>query len=136
MPDVRMVPGTFFERGIDSITFKGRKQSSDGPSGQQQLAPAAQGQRPQIEQLLAAHNMETYLDDAVRPRIDDRDLLMPHRFRKALDAALLETRHRAKELQTSDPQAAKVLNRAVRVMDEVIDLRDLFQMYRSVLYQG
>jgi type III secretion protein X len=44
--------------------------------------------------------------------------------------------HAAQERQSTDPDAAKALNRAVRLLNEEVALRDLLAMYRSVLYQG
>ncbi|MEO5671743.1 MAG: hypothetical protein ABIR26_13700 [Ramlibacter sp.] len=135
MPDFPIGSGPFFDRGIDSITFKGLD-VAQGMPGQHELAPAEQGQRPQLERLLSAFNLESFLDDAIRPAIEDRDVLMPHKFRRALDGALEAIRGKGRELSASDPQAAKVLERAGRVLEEEVSLRDLLQMFRSVLYQG
>ena len=135
MPDFPIGSGPFFDRGIDSITHKGLD-AALGMPGQQELAPAEQGQRPQLEQLLSVSNLESFIEDSIRPVIPDRELLMPHKFRRALDGAQESIRKRAQELEPVDPQAVKVLNRASRVLAEEVSLRDLLQMYRSVLYQG
>ncbi|HZY20500.1 MAG TPA: hypothetical protein VFE82_18670 [Ramlibacter sp.] len=135
MSDFRIGSGPFFDRGIDSITFRG-SEGSQGLPGQQELVPAEQGQRPQLEQLLAMPNLDAFLEDAIRPEIGDRELLMPQRFRQTLDSALASLRDEAERLQASDPESARVLGRASRVIAEEQGLRDLVQMYRSVLYQG
>jgi type III secretion protein X len=134
MSEFRIGSGPFFERGIDSITFKG----SDGAQGlpdQQELAPA-EGERPLLEQLLAMPNLDAFLDDAIRPEIEDRELLMPQKFRQALDGAIAAIRRGADDAESSDPETAKVLNRASRLLNEEVGLRDLLSMYRSVLFQG
>lgn len=135
MPEVPIGNGPFFERGIDSITFKGRD-SAQGMPRQYDLAPAELSKRPQLEVLLAAPNLDSILVDATRPLIPDRELLKPHKFRQALDGVRSLLAAKAKQMETSDPHTAKILVRAGRVLDEEVSLRDLLQMYRSVLYQG
>lgn len=135
MSDFRVGSGPFFERGIDKITFKGTEVAQGLPD-QRELTPADQALRPQLEQLLHQPNMESFLEDAIRPEFDDRDLLTPGNFRQAMDGALATFREAADKLQSGDPDAAKVLNRAGRLLGEEVNLRDLLQMYRSVLFQG
>jgi len=135
MSDFRIGSGPFFDRGIDAITFKGQE-TLQGLPEQRELAPAEQGGLRQLEQLLALPNLDVFLDDAIRPELEDRELLMPVRFRQALDGALEAIRNAAAQAQGSDPDAARELNRADRLLSEEQNLRDLLQMYRSVLYQG
>lgn len=135
MSDFRIGAGPFFERGIDSITFKAGDIAQGLPE-QRELSPADQAQRPQLDQLLALPNLEDFLEEAIRPDLGDRDLLMPARFRQALEGAIATIRQSAENAQSSDPDAAKILNRASRLLNEEVGLRDLLQMYRSVLYQG
>lgn len=135
MSDFRVGAGTFFERGIDSITFKGGDVAQGLPESHE-LTPADHAQRPQLDQLLAQPNLDDYLDQCIRPEFDNRDLLLPAHFRQVLDRALATLREEAIAAQAADPEAAKVLNRAVRLLNEENALRDLLHMYRSVLYQG
>jgi type III secretion protein X len=135
MSDFRIGSGPFFERGIDSITFKGNDSAQVMPD-QQELVPAEQGQRPQLEQLLSMPSLDAFLDDLIRPDIEDRELLMPQKFRQAMDGAMAEIGRQAQEMQSNDPETTKVLNRATRLLNEEVGLRDLLQMYRSVLFQG
>lgn len=135
MSDFRIGSGPFFDRGIDSITFKANE-GAQGLPDLFDLVPAEQGQRPQLERLLSVHNLDALLDDAIRPDIDDRELLMPQKFRQTLDATLHHLRQAAEERQALDPDSTRVLNRAARLLNEEVGLRDLLQMYRSVLYQG
>jgi type III secretion protein X len=135
MSDFRIGSGPFFERGIDSITFKGNDSAQVMPD-QPELVPAEQGQRPQLEQLLSMPSLDAFLDDLIRPDIEDRELLMPQKFRQAMDGAMAEIGRQAQEMQSNDPETTKVLNRATRLLNEEVGLRDLLQMYRSVLFQG
>lgn len=135
MSDFRIGTGAFFERGIDSITFKGGE-AAQGLPDQRELTPADHAERPQLDQLLAMPNLDDYLDQSIRPDLENRDLLLPTRFRQVMDGALATLEKEALGAQAGDPDTAKVLNRAVRLLNEENALRDLLQMYRSVLYQG
>src|SRR2546423_9333372 len=135
MSDFRIGSGPFFDKGIDKITFKGQE-SAQGLPDQRDLTPAEQALRPQLEQLLHMPNMENFLEDAIRPEFDDRDLLAPGKFRQAMDQALGTLRNAGEQRQSADPDSAKVLNRAGRLLNEEVGLRDLLQVYRSVLFQG
>lgn len=135
MSDLRVGPGAYFDRGIDSITFKGGE-ALQGLPDQHELTPADHAQRPQLEALLAQANTDSFLEESIRPELEDRDLLLPGKFRQAMDGALGTLRNAVQEQQTQDPDTAKVLNRAVRLLNDEVGLRDLLQMYRSALYQG
>lgn len=135
MSDFRIGTGAFFEKGIDSITFKGGE-AAQGLPDPHDLAPADHSERPQLDQLLALPNLDDYLDQSIRPALDNRDLLMPARFRQVMDGALATLQRQAGAASDGDPETARVLNRAVRLLNEENALRDLVQMYRSVLYQG
>jgi len=133
--DFRVGAGVFFDKGIDSITFKGGE-AAQGLPDQRELTPADHAERPQLDQLLAMPNLDDFLDQATRPELANRDLLMPTRFRQVMDSTQATLRQAVAEAQDSAPESAKLLNRAVRLLNEEGALRDLVQMYRSVLYQG
>lgn len=135
MSDFRIGSGPFFDRGIDNIVFKGGE-AMQGLPLQHELTPAEHAGRPQLEQLLALPNTDTFLEDSIRPELDNRDLLLPTHFRRALDGARGAMAQAAQDRQDSDPAGAKVLNRAVRLLGDEAGLHDLIAMYRSVLYQG
>lgn len=135
MSDFRVGSGPFFERGIDSITFKA-SESAKGLPDPHELAPSEQGVRPLLDQLLALPNIESFLDEATRPELEDRDLLLPGRFRQSMDRVIGALSQAADQLQGQDPDGVRLLNRASRLLCEEVALRDLLQMYRSVLYQG
>lgn len=129
MAEVRPT-GFAFDRGIERIVHE------DGPAdtlpGGIALSPSDLARVAQLDQLLGARNLADYLDAALRPELDNKDLLAPGRFRETLDATVAMLR----EAATQDPDHGRELNRAARVLTEDAALRDLLQMYRSLLYQG
>ncbi len=135
MDNLRVGPGAFFDRGIDSITFKGGE-ALQGLPDPHELTPADHAQRPQLEALLAQSNTDSFREESIRPELDDRDLLLPGKFRQAMDGTLSTLREAVQAQQGQDPDTAKLLNRAVRLLHDEVGLRDLLQMYRSALYQG
>jgi type III secretion protein X len=139
MNDLRIGTGAFFDRGIDSITFKAGDAHTNALSlaSQKDLPPSDQISRPQLEKLLDMPNLESFLEDAIRPDLADRELLMPGKFRQTLDSTLSHLQKAGNERQSSgDAEGAKVINRASRLLAEEASLRELVQMYRSALYQG
>ena len=88
--------------------------------------------RAQLSQLLEKPNTTRFLEEALRPEIGDRDLLMPSRFADVLKDAL----ESLSSLADSGAGDSRVLNRAVRLLKEETNLRELVAMYRSALYQG
>lgn len=136
MSDLRVGNGHyFFDRGIDLITYQGGE-ATQGLPDPRELTPSEQAGRPQLEQLLALPNMETFLEEALRPHLDDPDLMLPGKFRQALESARDSLRQMADTMATQSPDQAKLLGRAARLLSDETGLRDLLQMYRSVLYQG
>lgn len=139
MNDLRIGTGAFFDRGIDSITFKAGDTATGALSlaSQKDLPPSDQISRPQLEQLLAMPNLESFLEDAIRPELADRELLMPGKFRQTMESTLNHLQQAGTEHQGSgDAEGAKVIHRASRLLTEEAGLRELVQMYRSALYQG
>jgi type III secretion protein X len=135
MSDFRIGAGPFFDRGIDSVTYKGGE-AIQGLPDQHELTPADHAQRPQLEVLLAQPNTDSFLEESIRPELNDRELLLPGKFRQTMDGALITLRDAVQERQASNPDSAKEINRAVRLLNDEVGMRDLLQMYRSALYQG
>lgn len=131
--------GLGFDRGIDRITYARQDAGSRLPE-RGDSAPAELAQRPQVETLLAMTTLDDTLDAALRPQLENRELLSPTQFRGALDSALQHLRESAEAragLTDADAtESTRVLNRATRLLNEESGLRDLVQMYRSALYQG
>ena len=137
MNDLRIGTGAFFDRGIDSITFKAGDANALSLVTQKDLPPSDQISRPQLEQLLAMPNLDSFLEDAIRPELADRELLMPGKFRQTMQTTLSYLQQAGSEHQNDgDAEGAKVIQRASRLLTEEAGLRELLQMYRSALYQG
>ena len=138
MDNLRFGDGLFFKCGINSITRKKLLNSKESTPDNFDLSPSEQGLRPQLEQLLHQSDGNSFLEEKLTPDLDDRELLLPGKFQKALDDSLEEMEKIVKEmhLHNSSDANVKVLNRAVRVLREDIELRDLLRMYRAALLQG
>jgi type III secretion protein X len=121
-----------FDRGIDTITYTSNEAARQSLPERQSLVPPAEGIKARLLELLAPPNTTTYLQEQLRPILDNQNLLLPTHYSETLSAAL-ESLSTAAERDTDN---SRVLNRAVRVLKEEVNLRELLQMYRSVLYQG
>lgn len=133
MSDIRL-NNLIFDRGIDTITYS-RKEVVPAMPERGDAPPPDMGTRAQLDLLLQTPSMDNRLDVALRPELRHRDLLMPGRFTEALGNALAQLRDAAGAAPESTDQS-RVLNRAVRLLGEESNLRELVQMYRSALYQG
>ena len=133
MADIRL-PSLVLDRGIETITYARQQNDAPMPERSQALPPEI-GVRAQLDQLLQKPSMDSRLDQALRPLIANRDLLLAARFRETLRKLLAQLR-KAAGSATKGSERARVLNRAVRLLSDELDLRELEQMYRSALYQG
>jgi type III secretion protein X len=130
---IKLRPNTLapIERGIDRVVRDVGSPSAELPDFVD-LAPAEMLAHSQLDQLLALPNIEEFVAAALRPKVDDAQILTPVAFRSALEATLAGLR-RAAEKQ---PRAARVHGRAARLLADEASLRDLLYMYRSALRQG
>ncbi|MFD0669003.1 hypothetical protein ACT80S_14880 [Ramlibacter sp. MAHUQ-53] len=135
MSDFRIGSGPFFERGIDQITFR-RNEGAQGLPDRHHLIPADQASRPQLERLLARPTLDSLVEDAITPDIEDPELLLPARFRGVLKNTLATLRRRSEKEKDPRSRNARALARAAGLLAEEDELRDLAQMYLSTLYQG
>ncbi len=124
-----------FDRGIDRVTYTRQQEATQLPEREEALPPDLGG-RAQLDALLSRPTLDDALDAAVRPLLENRDLLMPSRFGQALQSALQHLTDAAERTHDASTDQARTLNRAVRLLKEETGLRDLVQMYRSALYQG
>ena len=131
MPDLR-VNGLTFERGIEDIAYARKETGSGHLPERQNLPPSSEGVTAQLAKLLDKPGVGTFLQDALRPEIGNRELLTPVGFSRSLADALASLTAAA-EQGGADSRA---LNRAVRLLKEETGLRELVAMYRSALYQG
>jgi len=129
MPDLRLDSPLSFDRGIDRVVHE---RTPDALPDAFNMAPSEMPQPAELDRLLALPNLDDYLQGSLYPQLDNKELLQPARFRQALEGA----REALRQAGESDPENAKVLNRAARLLSDEADLRDLLQMYRSMLLQG
>ncbi|MBS1196621.1 MAG: hypothetical protein H6R18_406 [Proteobacteria bacterium] len=135
MSDVRIGSGNYFNTGLVGISYVGVTETQGLPE-QQELAPADHAQRPQLDQLLAMPNIESFLEESVRPELEDSDMLTPGKFHQVMESVRTFIGQSVEAMQGNDPEGAKILNRASRLLNEEGDLRALLQMYRTALQQG
>ena len=122
-----------FDRGIDNIVFARKEdQAAQELPERRNLTPSDDNVRPQLSQLLEKPNTVRFLEEELRPQIDDRDLLMPTRFADTLKDVLKDLTAQA-DAGVGD---SRVINRAVRVLKEETSLRELVALYRNALHQG
>ena len=132
MPDISPNRIMSFDHGIDTIVYARKdEQTAQGLPDRRNLMPSDDPVRAQLSQLLEKPNIGQFLEEALRPDIGNRDLLMPSAFAEALREAL-----KALAGLAENGGDSRVLNRAVRLLKEETNLRDLVAMYRSALYQG
>jgi hypothetical protein len=135
MTDFRIGGGDFFARGLEGVSHLAANQDRGLPE-QRKLTPADQMQRPQFEEMLALPNMASFLEKSIQPDLNDPDLLQPVNFQKAHDEALQAIAGAAERMQASDPDGAKIIRRAQRVLTDDKELRQLVHDYRNALHAG
>lgn len=123
-----------FNRGIDSITHA-RPQAMPTLPERGEALPPDMRTRAQLDSLLKQNSMNDRLYTALRPQLANPELLAPGKFTAALGAVQLLLRQSAQE-RAGDADAARLLNRAGRLLGKEASLRELAQKYRSALYQG
>ena len=133
MSDIRF-NNLVFDRGIESITHAHPETGTVMPE-RGEAPPTDMGARAQLDDLLWEASMDDWLDAALRPRLESRDVLLPGRFNATL-VAVHQWLSQAAQQSPAGSTKARQLNRAVRLLREERSLRELVQMYRSALYQG
>jgi len=136
MSDMRINNGLNFDRGIENIAYARKASVTQDLPERSELPPSADGVKEQLEQLLAKPTIGRFVDEALRPAIGNRELLMPGRFSQTLAAALSSLSKAAEQASPDADGQVRALNRAVRLLKEESGLRELVNMYRSTLYQG
>ena len=122
-----------FDRGIDNIVFTHKRdQAAQELPERRNLMPSDDNVRPQLSQLLEKPNTGRFLEECLRPRLENRDLLMPTQFADTLKGVLKNLVARA----DSGEGDSRILNRAVRLLKDETNLRELVASNRNALYQG
>lgn len=134
MPELRMQGKDFFTRGIERILTHEGAQAQHLPEFST-LPPSEGAARSSLEQLLAAPNFEDEIEAFLQPRVQDKNLLRPGPYTRALSAAraLLEQRCDA-SLSLGAQAQSQVLRPAIEVLQQEEGLRDLAFSYRSALH--
>lgn len=135
MTDMHIGQGAFFARGIESIVTGEPKVAPHLPETRR-LLPLEDPGRSMLEQLLAAPTYDAFLDDLIRPIVDDLSQLSPRGFTEGLNAARSSLARAAERIDDARSPDARALARAQRLLDEHLELRALAQMYANALVAG
>lgn len=125
------IKGVSFDRGIDRI-ISADEQPRGGLPGDGRLAPGETRTLPRLDRILHADTLADALHDELAPRLDDRGILIPDQFHRALSDALDDLR----SAQKAQPEHAATFREAQAVLREERELRDLLDMYRNALFKG
>lgn len=127
--DIRST-GPTFDRGIDRIIQPAEQLEVNLPRDGR-LAPAEEAARPRLDQVLHLSSLNDVVQAELRPTIDNKDVLIPARYRQLLDQTLGTLNRAAEESSNSAP-----LKAAARLLREERELFDLLDLYRNTLFQG
>ena len=134
MPDLQIAGKDFYARGIESITHSGQTFAPSLPE-LLSLPPTTQpGGSSHLERLLRAPSFQDVLEAALRPHIEDPDLLRPGSFTRALDAARGVLHARTQEADTKSSASGRAMEHAIALLDKEQALRELADYYRAALY--
>ena len=134
MSELHLAGKDFYARGIKGIIQGGLALPSSLPE-LLSLPPTTQpGSASHLDRLLRTSTFEDILDEALRPHIDDPDLLRPGAFTRSLDAARGVLLTRTKGDGVTGAAHDRILERAIALLDEEQALRALAHHYRAALY--
>lgn len=125
--------GLRLDRGLTEILHAGLQGAPALPL-QHQLDPAESLAAQALDGMLGPAGLDAELEVALAPAVDDRALLLPVAFRAALEQARSGLAQAA--AQAAEPALQRLLQAAVRALDDDLALRDLAAMYRGLLHQG
>ena len=123
---------TRIDQGIVKILRGPVQRSEERSAGSNNYSPAYTPTRQRLDQLYAMPNLDDYLIEEMAPLVNEGSLLLPHRFVAELAAARDLLR---RELE-SKKRSERVLKRAIDLLSDQMELRDLLQSYLSALYKG
>ena len=122
------------DQGLDSVTRQDAP-PHQLPDGRATPAPDVRSQAA-LERLLAAPGLDSLVDAAIRPTVDDPSLLLPGRFADALRHAQASLRRNLSSRQQETSRRQRRLQRGIQVLEEQEDLLALLWTYRNALYAG
>lgn len=122
------------DRGLDSVT---RQEGAlpHLPDGRAMPAPDMRSLAA-LDALLAAASLDSLVEAAIRPRIDDPALLLPGRFSEALRQARESLARGLGTRSLEGSRRQRRLRRALAVLEEQEELMTLLWNYRHALHQG
>lgn len=123
---------TRIDQGIVKILRGPVQRGEERPSSSNNYSPAYTPTRQRLDQLYAMPNLDDYLIEEMAPLVNEGSLLLPHRFVAELAAARELLRRERERSQRHE----RILNRAIDLLSDQMDLRDLLQSYLSALYKG
>ena len=135
MAEMHIGHSPYFARGIESIVTGDPKAASHLPETRK-LLPLEDAGRSMLDKLLTAPTYDAFLDEAIRPVVDDLAQLSPRGFTEGLSAARTALARAGERIEDARSPDARVLARAQRLLDEHLELRALAQMYANALVAG
>lgn len=120
------------DQGITKILRGPIQQGEERPSSTNNYSPAYTATRQRLDELYAMPNLDDYLIAEMAPLVNEGSLLLPHRFVAEL-AAARELLRRERERQK---RHARIFSRAIDLLSDQMELRDLLQSYLTALYKG
>lgn len=132
MSDLKASGKDFFSRGIERIFTRQSEEASHLPE-LPALPPAEGPVRSSLSQLLSAPLFDDEIEAILQPQVDDKNLLRPGPYSRALSQAraLLERRRNTQGGTSLD---SEVLALAIQTLEEEETLRDLAFRYRVALF--
>lgn len=125
-------PPVRIDQGITKILRGPVQRGEERPSSTNNYSPAYTPTRQRLDELYAMPNLDDYLIEEMAPLVNEGSLLLPHRFVAEL-AAARELLRRERERQK---RHARIFSRAIDLLSDQMELRDLLQSYLSALYKG
>lgn len=132
MSDLRIRGKGFFTRGIERILTREGEEAQHLPA-LSALPPTEGAAQSSLAQLLAVPSFEDAIEALLQPQVEDRNLLRPGPYTRALSAARALLERRCDESVSASVQS-QVLRPAIEVLLEEESLRDLAFSYRSALH--
>ncbi len=123
-----------FDRGLDSVTSQ-ETPPLRLPDGRATPAPDVRNQAA-LERLLSVPDLDSLVEAAIRPSVEDSALLLPGNFADALGRARANFRRNLAGRQMEGSRRQRRLKKAISVLEEQEDLLGLLWTYRNALYAG
>ncbi|NIM39593.1 MAG: hypothetical protein GTN84_00305 [Hydrogenophaga sp.] len=125
-------PPLRIDQGIEKILRGPVKRPDDRQAITNNYSPAYTATRQRLDELYAMPNLDDYLVAEMSPLVSEGSLLLPHRFVRELG----EAREVLRQARDRQKRHARVFSRAIDVLSDQMDLRDLLQSYLTALYKG